>query len=85
MGSMGGGPHASHMGGSWERLIGVARHILDAMLLNSRETCLTNEVLSTFMVEMMAIMNARPLVSVSTDPEMPTVLTPAMQCSLLRR
>lgn len=26
-------PHASHMGGVWERMIGVSRKILDAMLL----------------------------------------------------
>ena len=25
-------PHSSHMGGSWERMIGVTRRILDAML-----------------------------------------------------
>ena len=28
--------------------------------------------------EVIAIMNARPLVPVSSDPDMPTVLTPAM-------
>lgn len=71
-------PHASHMGGSWERLIGVARRILDAMLVQSIHMRLTHEVLSTLMAEVMAIMNARPLVPVSTDPDMPTVLTPAM-------
>ena len=26
-------PHASHMGGVWERMIGVTRRILDSMLL----------------------------------------------------
>ena len=71
-------PHASHMGGSWERLIGVARRILDAMLLQTGSVRLTHEVLSTFMAEVMAIINARPLVSVSTDPDMPAVLTPSM-------
>ena len=30
------------------------------------------------MAEVMAIMNARPLVSVSTDADMPAVLTPSM-------
>lgn len=66
------------MGGSWERLIGIARRILDAMLLQAVHTRLTHEVLSTFMAEVMAIMNARPLVPVSADSDMPTVLTPAM-------
>ena len=38
---------------------------------------LTHEVLSTLMAEVMAIVNSRPLVPVSTDPTMPEVLTPA--------
>ncbi|KAL4009046.1 hypothetical protein ACER0C_002898 [Sarotherodon galilaeus] len=71
-------PHASHMGGSWERLIGVARRILDAMLLRTEQTRLTHEVLCTFMAEVMAVINARPLVPISTDPDSPAVLTPAM-------
>ncbi|KAL3973607.1 sorting nexin-4 [Sarotherodon galilaeus] len=71
-------PHASHMGGSWERLIGVARRIPDAMLLRTEQTRLTHEVLCTFMAEVMAIINARPLVPISTDPDSPAVLTPAM-------
>ncbi|XP_044160670.1 uncharacterized protein LOC122945622 [Bufo gargarizans] len=71
-------PHASHMGGAWERMIGVACRILDAMLLKVGSTRLTHEALTTLMAEVVAIMNARPLVPVSTDPEMPSVLTPAM-------
>ncbi|XP_014848114.1 PREDICTED: uncharacterized protein LOC106921142 [Poecilia mexicana] len=71
-------PHSSHMGGSWERLIGVARRILDSILLKAGHIQLTHEVLSTFMAEVMAIMNARPLVSISTDPDKPNLLTPAM-------
>ncbi|KAL1255538.1 hypothetical protein QQF64_013599 [Cirrhinus molitorella] len=35
-------PHASHMGGAWERLIGVARRILDSMLLQQRFVSLTH-------------------------------------------
>lgn len=71
-------PHSSHMGGVWERMIGVARRILDALLLKTKTLHLTHEVLVTLMSEVMAIMNARPLVPVSSDPDMPTVLTPAM-------
>lgn len=70
-------PHASHMGGSWERLIGVARRILNGMLIQ-KPSRLTHEVLSTLMVEVMAIINARPLVPVSTDPDTPEILTPAL-------
>ncbi len=38
-------PHSSHMGGSWERLIDIARRILDSMFLQLK-TRLTHEVLS---------------------------------------
>lgn len=63
-------PYASHMGGSWECMIGIARRILDSMLMQHK-TRLTHEVLSTLMAEVTAIMNARPLLSVSTDPQQP--------------
>ncbi len=66
------------MGGVWERMIGIARRILDAMLMNVGSTRLTHEVLVTLMAEIMAIMNNRPLVPVSIDLDAPTVLTPAM-------
>ncbi|XP_014824793.1 PREDICTED: uncharacterized protein LOC106904820 [Poecilia mexicana] len=70
-------PHASHMGGSWERMIGVARRILDAMLLQ-QNISLTHEVLCTLMSEITAIINARPLMPVSADPDNPFILSPAM-------
>ena len=70
-------PHASHMGGSWERMIGVARKILNSMLHDLAPGNLTHEVLTTLMAEVSAIINARPLVPISTDPEAPEVLTPA--------
>ncbi|KAJ7996952.1 hypothetical protein DPEC_G00223860 [Dallia pectoralis] len=70
-------PHASHMGGSWERMIGLARRILDSMLL-SQCSRLTHEVLCTLMAEVSAIMNSRPLVPVSNDPEDPFILSPSM-------
>ena len=61
-------PHASHMGGVWERMIGIARRILDCMLLEHKKSCLTYEVLVTLIAEVAAIMNARPLIPVSSDP-----------------
>ena len=70
-------PHASHMGGSWERMIGITRRILDAMLLQLGPGILTHEVLTTLMAEVTAIINSRPLTPVSTDPEHPSILTPA--------
>jgi len=71
-------PHASHMGGAWERMIGITRRILDCMLLEQRKSHLTLEVLTTLMAEVAAIMNARPLIPVSSDPDSPFILTPAL-------
>lgn len=39
-------PHATHMGGSWERLIGLSRRILDAILLQENIQ-LTHDILCT--------------------------------------
>ncbi|XP_075539206.1 uncharacterized protein LOC142573874 [Dermacentor variabilis] len=70
-------PHASHMGGAWERMIGIARRILDSMLMQSRHQRLTHDILATFLAEVTAIINARPITPTSSDPEDPTILTPA--------
>lgn len=70
-------PHSSHMGGSWERMIGMARRIFDSMLLQEN-IHLTHEVLCTLMAEVTGIMNSRPLVPVSTDPDSPFILSPSM-------
>ena len=70
--------HSSHVGGVWERMIGVTRRILDAMLAEIEPKRLSHEVLLTLMAEVTAIVNARPLVPVPTDPEAPEVLTPAI-------
>ena len=69
-------PHASHMAGAWERMIGLIKRILNSMFQNVQEKQLTHEVLCTFMAEVCAIVNGRPLVSVSTDPDCPEILSP---------
>ena len=71
-------PHASHFGGAWERLIGVSRRVLDSLLLENRFKDLTHEMLTTFLAEVTAIVNNRPLTSVSYDSESPVVLTPSL-------
>ena len=71
-------PHSSHMGGVWERMIGITRRILDALLLGPKGKNLTHEVLSTLMVEVSAIINSRPITSISNDPDMPFILSPAV-------
>ncbi|KAI2649987.1 Protein decapping 5 [Labeo rohita] len=70
-------PHSSHMGGSWERMIGVSRRILESMLQGFGPSRLSHEVLITFMAEVTAIVNTHPLVPVSTDLDAPLILTPA--------
>ncbi|XP_069133221.1 uncharacterized protein [Argopecten irradians] len=69
-------PHSSHHGGVWERLIGVSRRVLDSMLLEEINKNLSHEMLVTFLAEVCAVVNSRPLVGISTDPEAPEVLTP---------
>ena len=64
-------PYASHMGGSWERLIGVSRRVLESVLKEHSHLKLTHEVLSTFLAEVMAVVNSRPLIPVSTDSDAP--------------
>nr|XP_034330589.1 uncharacterized protein LOC117680486 [Crassostrea gigas] len=71
-------PQTSHMAGSWERMIGIARKILDALLLNTKAKELTHEVLCTFMCEVTAIMNYRPICPISTAPEDPVIISPSM-------
>ena len=71
-------PHASHFGGAWERLIGVSRRILDSLLLENRFKDLTHEMLTTFLAEVTAIVNNRPLTCVSYDSESPSVITPSL-------
>jgi hypothetical protein len=66
-------PHASHFGGAWERMIGMIRKILDSQLLEPVNRNLTHDILSTLMAEVSAIVNSRPLASVSTDPDSPFV------------
>lgn len=58
-------------------MIGLARRILDSMFLQLKDK-LTHEVLVTFMAEVAVIINARPLVPVTTDPDESFILTPAV-------
>ena len=69
-------PHASHMGGVWERQIRSVRNVL-ASLLESHGTQLDDESLRTFMVEAEAIVNCRPLaVNTINSSQNPEPLTP---------
>ncbi|XP_033759487.1 uncharacterized protein LOC117341732 [Pecten maximus] len=71
-------PHSSHMGGVWERMIGVTRRILDSLLMNIPGGGLTHEVLTIFLAEASAVINSRPLTPVSSDLDNPYPLSPSV-------
>ncbi|XP_071944703.1 uncharacterized protein [Antedon mediterranea] len=48
------------------------------MLNQHQQARLTHDILTTLMAEVVDIINSRPLVPVSTDPDAPTILTPSM-------
>ena len=66
-------PGASHMGGSWERMIRTVRKVLNHLL---QEQVVSDEVLTTVMAEASNILNSRPLTTVSDDPRDEEPLTP---------
>ena len=66
-------PSASHHGGVWERCIRSVRKVFNAVL---KEQTLTDESLQTLMCEVEAVINSRPLTTVSSDPKDLEPLTP---------
>ncbi len=66
-------PHASHMGGVWERMIGVTRRVMAAVTKDAR---LTDDVLMTLFAEVENIVNSRPITKQSDDINDLTPLTP---------
>ena len=69
-------PKASHMGGSWERLIRTVRNVLTPML-EKIGTQLDDDTIHTLFYEVAAIVNSRPLsVCDLYDPLSSGILTP---------
>ena len=66
-------PGASHFGGVWERQIRTIRKILTATLT---EQTIREDNLRTLLCEIEAIINSRPLTTVSSDPQDASPLTP---------
>ena len=60
-------PHASHMGGVWERLIRCARSALTSLLMKNGEQ-LDDELLRTLMCEAEDIINSRPISVADMSP-----------------
>ena len=75
-------PHASHMGGTWERQIRTARAVFSSILAKHGH-CLDDELLRTVMVETEAIINGMPLSYASmSDTNTVEPLTPQQLLTL---
>ena len=61
-------PSGSHMGGIWEWQIRTARKVL-AVLLHEHSSRLDDESFRTLLCEVEAIINSRPLMFTSSDPD----------------
>lgn len=66
-------PSAPHFGGLWEAGVKSVKHHLRRVI---GEHTLTYEELSTFLVQVEACLNSRPLHPLTDDPEDTTALTP---------
>lgn len=66
-------PNSSDMSGVWGQMIGVTCRILDALLKMTKAPRLSHKVLVTLTSEVMAIMNAQPVVAVSSDSDPPPI------------
>jgi hypothetical protein len=75
-------PGASHTGGVWERKIGSFKNVLRASLLQLGPRNLSRCELHTLFQECTAIVNNTPLYEVSSDPNDPIAITPAMLLTL---
>ncbi|XP_057338496.1 uncharacterized protein LOC130676359 [Microplitis mediator] len=66
-------PGAPHMGGKWEAAVKSIKYHLQRTIA---DTLLTYEDFSTFLIQVEAVLNSRPLSALSEDPDDLTALTP---------
>ena len=69
-------PKAPHMGGAWERLIGVSKQVAKGLRAACENTKLNDEILVTLFTEVECIVNGRPLTKLSDHPDDFTPITP---------
>ena len=62
------------MGGVWERMVGIIKRVLKGVM--GKATRVTDEILTTLLCEVEAIVNSRPLTKLSDDPSDLMPLTP---------
>ncbi|XP_078495458.1 uncharacterized protein LOC144750540 [Ciona intestinalis] len=69
-------PHASHMGGVWERQIQTVKRVLAGLLLQNSSQ-LDDETFRTFITEVENVVNSRPLtIDAMSQYDSPEPLTP---------
>ncbi|XP_067939825.1 uncharacterized protein [Watersipora subatra] len=72
-------PTASHMGGTWERMIRTVRNVLRGLLIESNTNRIDTSSLCTLLYECMYIVNSRPLTTTTLHSDQnfePIPLTP---------
>jgi len=74
-------PHASHMGGIWERMIKSVRAILSGLLVQHGSQ-LNDELLLTLLAEVEAVVNSRPLTYHEVDHDSIEPLSPSQILTL---
>ena len=70
-------PHASHFGGSWERMIGSTRRVMEGMLRELHKKTIDMESFVTLLAEASRIINLTPLWVTSWVTNEPAPLCPA--------
>jgi len=71
-------PHASHFGGAWERKIGALKRVMDGSMSQLGGRTLSRDEFATLLYEAMAIVNNTPMWEISSSPQDPIPISPAM-------